>query len=173
MGAVPVGDSAGGAPASAALTEAVCGGMLAPGWAAAVGLPAPGWAGTVGAGAADASADLAAGTDGAGAGGSEAAGTSGMNTAYPRVPGGMLTGIAQAGAPSAPGHTIGGGAPSVGGMTSRYGVAFPGSSLVPPGVSPVPGGPGTGGGWVKEPLLDRTVGTLYGRLRPAAAPYAP
>ncbi|SCL39360.1 hypothetical protein GA0074692_5336 [Micromonospora pallida] len=58
-----------------------------------------------------------------------ATGTSGMNTAYPRVPGGSSTGIAHAGWPS--GHRMAPGASSPAGMASRYGGMLPpfGSSV--------------------------------------------
>ncbi|MFB9545790.1 hypothetical protein [Micromonospora sagamiensis] len=52
-----------------------------------------------------------------------ATGTSGMNTAYPRVPGGSSTGIAHAGWPS--GHGMAPGASSPAGMASRYGGMVP------------------------------------------------
>jgi hypothetical protein len=45
-----------------------------------------------------------------------------MKTAYPRVPAGIVTGMAQAGWVELPGHSIAAEAGAPGGMTSRYGV---------------------------------------------------
>jgi hypothetical protein len=50
-----------------------------------------------------------------------------MKTAYPRVPAGIVTGMAQAGWVELPGHSIAAEAGAPGGMTSRYGVV-PGGS---------------------------------------------
>ncbi|MEU8607742.1 hypothetical protein AB0C29_07060 [Actinoplanes sp. NPDC048791] len=105
-GMVTAGLSAGFSAWSASLVTAgvVTAGVAADFWGWPAGLVA---AGSVTAGSVAAGADASTGTIG-------------TKIAYPRVPGGTRTGIAQAGSPSAPGQTSDGIA-SVGGMTSSWG----------------------------------------------------